>query len=100
LEDAQRMIQQLHQSGEEPAWGEVEIPGHGRWIRILVGFYSTASAAFHHARELAARGVIGNFLVKRGDEFKEFSENAISSIFRKNPANQTQPGIEQVAFRA
>lgn len=98
IEDAQRMIQQLHQSGEEPAWGEVEIPGRGRWIRILVGFYTTASAAFHHARDLAARGVIGNFLVKRGDEFKEFSKNTISGIFKKNPVNQGQPQIQQVAY--
>jgi hypothetical protein len=62
--EAKGLISQLEATGERPRWSEVEIPGRGKWTRVLIGSFESARAASTYGRSLADRGVISEYLVK------------------------------------
>jgi len=64
LAEAKVFITQLEKSGERPLSSEVEIPGRGKWTRVLIGSFQSTGAAYGYARNLAGRGVIKEYLVK------------------------------------
>ncbi|HVG22476.1 MAG TPA: SPOR domain-containing protein, partial [Blastocatellia bacterium] len=61
---AEKYIGKLAAAGEHPAWGTVELPGRGEWIRVFIGSFKTAQAARSYGIALMNRGVIEDFIVK------------------------------------
>ncbi len=67
---AQAFVETLARAGETAVWGEVEIPGRGRWLRVFVGSFDTQSEARRYGQNLITRQTIKEFLVKPAVEIK------------------------------
>jgi len=62
-EKAHRIVAQYRQRGL-PAFGaEADLPGRGRWWRVLMGEFETREEAEAFGRELIRRGEVGEFRV-------------------------------------
>jgi hypothetical protein len=67
VELADRFAAKLVLAGEHPVCATVELPGRGYWTRVFVGLFSTAEAASRNGKNLIARGILSEFLVRRAD---------------------------------
>jgi hypothetical protein len=72
-EFSQKFVDELKDAGENPAWGTVELPNRGKWIRIFVGSFKTVAQARRHGERLVARGIIKEFLVRPLSQIKTLS---------------------------
>lgn len=70
IEEAIAFVNKLSRSGERPVWGEVDVPGRGRWVRIFVGVFDSLVEARRYADKLVARSLIQEFLVRPSGEMK------------------------------
>jgi hypothetical protein len=72
-EFSQDFIDDLKGAGENPAWGTVELPNRGRWIRVFVGSFKTLAEARRYGEKLIARRVIKEFIVRPVSNIKTLS---------------------------
>jgi hypothetical protein len=63
-ESADRLIDDLVRAGELPASETIELPGRGKWIRVLVGSFAAPSEARRYGASLEARALIKEFFVR------------------------------------
>jgi hypothetical protein len=70
IEDAIAFAGKLSRSGESPVWGEVDVPGRGRWVRIFIGLFDSSGEARRYAERLVARALIQEYLVRPSAEMK------------------------------
>lgn len=70
INEAIALVGKLSREGESPVWGEVDVPGRGRWVRIFIGVFNTFIEARRYAQRLVARSLIREFLVKPSGEMK------------------------------
>jgi hypothetical protein len=90
--EAKSLISQLEATGERPLLSEVEIPGRGKWTRILIGSFQSARAATAYARSLTARGVIREYLVKPAVEkvFESLKRAQAPNFFARAPISASK----------
>jgi hypothetical protein len=67
---AEAFADTLSRAGEQAMWGEVEIPGRGRWLRIFIGSFDSQTEARRYGQNLIARSIIKEYLVKPSTEIK------------------------------
>lgn len=72
-EFSQKFIDELKRAGENPAWGTVELPGRGKWVRIYVGTFKTPAEARRYGEKLVAQKIIKEFLVRPLSQIKTLS---------------------------
>lgn len=70
IDDALVFVERLSRAGESPVWGEVDVPGRGRWVRIFIGVFDTFIEARRYAERLVSRALIQEFLVRPSGEMK------------------------------
>ncbi|MEW6209087.1 MAG: SPOR domain-containing protein [Acidobacteriota bacterium] len=73
---AQAFADHLSRAGESAIWGEVEIPGRGRWTRIFIGSFDSQTEARRYGQRLIARDLIKEFIVKPAAEIKLLARSA------------------------
>jgi hypothetical protein len=104
------LIAQLENAGEHPALSEAEIPGRGKWTRVLTGSFPSLKAAAAYAHNLVKRGVIKEFLVRSaaepGFDFRrQITQSSNAPLTQSSgrssgavvPAKAAQPGARPVA---
>jgi hypothetical protein len=71
--DAEEFVAKLTQSGEQPIWGLIEIPGKGQWMRVFIGAFNSPTQARQYGEKLVARRIIKEFIIKKASEIKMLS---------------------------
>jgi len=67
-ESADRLIDSLARAGELAAWGTAELQGRGKWVRVFVGSFASASQARLYGVSLRERALIKEFFVRASAE--------------------------------
>ena len=71
--EAEEFVAKLTDSGEQPVWGLIEIPGKGQWMRIFIGSFESQTQARQYGEKLFARRIIKEFVIKKSSEIKMLS---------------------------
>lgn len=71
--EAEKFVSRLTESGEQPIWGLIEIPGKGQWMRIFIGSFESSAEARQYGEKLIVRRVIKEFVIKKSSEIKMLS---------------------------
>lgn len=71
--EAEKFVSKLTESGEQPIWGMIEIPGKGQWMRVFIGAFPSTAQARQYGDKLIDRRVIKEFIIKKASEIKMLS---------------------------
>jgi hypothetical protein len=71
--EAEKFVSKLTDSGEQPIWGLIEIPGKGQWMRIFIGSFQSSAQARQYGDKLIDRRIIKEFVIKKASEIKMLS---------------------------
>jgi hypothetical protein len=71
--EAEKFVLKLTDSGEQPVWGLIEIPGKGQWMRVFIGSFESAAQARQYGDRLIVRRIIKEFVIKKSSEIKMLS---------------------------
>ena len=95
-QSAERFAGYLGQVGERPVWGLVDLKAKGIWYRVFVGSFADQDGARRYGKDLVARGVVTEFLVKTADEIRLLGRPRTTYHAEAVPASnrKTVPGQE------
>src|SRR5215212_1252591 len=68
--EAEKFVLKLTDSGEQPVWGLIEIPGKGQWMRVFIGSFESLAQARQYGDRLIVRRIIKEFVIKKSSEIK------------------------------
>ncbi len=71
--EAEEFVAKLTDSGQQPIWGLIEIPGKGQWVRVFIGSFASPAQARQYGEKLVARRLIKEFIIKKSSEIKMLS---------------------------
>jgi hypothetical protein len=71
--EAEKFVSKLTESGEQPIWGLIEIPGKGQWMRVFIGAFESSAEARQYGEKLMLRRIIKEFVIKKSSEIKMLS---------------------------
>jgi len=71
--EVEKFVSKLTDSGEQPIWGSIEIPGKGQWMRVFIGSFQSSAQARQYGDKLIVRRIIKEFVIKKSSEIKMLS---------------------------
>jgi len=94
VDDAIVFVESLSRAGECPVWGEVDVPGMGRWVRVFIGLFNSFVEARRYAERLLSRALIQEFLVRPSGEMKLLMRPRSAASRNEGAAEPEQTLIE------